>query len=255
MNFIVLMKQTFDTEEKIILQNGTICEDGVKFIINPYDEFAIKQAIKLRDLHGGKVTVITIGPKRTENALKTALDMGADQTILVDSADQELDEYSIAKVMAAILRNREFDLILVGNMAVDNGSGQVGPRLAEDLDIPQITNITYMEINGNRAIIERETEEEIELVEVSLPVLVTVQQCFNEPWCPSKPGIMKNNSIDHLEIEDLIMLDEIEARTVVTERFSAPVKENGLILNGDIQEQVAELATLLCDEPKVNGKK
>jgi len=253
MNIIVLIKQTFDTEEKIIVKNGDICQDGVNFIINPYDEFAIEEAIKLRDLHSGEVTVITIGPERAENSLRTALAIGADKAIIVDSEDHDLDEYSIAKVLATVIKDREFDLILCGNMGVDYGSGQVGPRLAEELNIAQITTITYMEINGDTAIIERDVEGDKELVEVSLPILVTAQQGLNEPRYPSLPGIMKakKKPIERLEIDELDIEDDIEAKTTVMETFFPPQKNAGRILKGDLKVQITELANLLRNEAKV----
>ncbi|WP_045522050.1 electron transfer flavoprotein subunit beta/FixA family protein [Neobacillus niacini] len=253
MNILVLMKQTFDTEEKIVLQNGTISEDGVNFIINPYDEYAIEEAIKLREEHDGEVTVITIGPERAENALRTALAMGADKAVIVDSEDIDLDEFSAAKILTAVIKEREFDIILGGNVAVDYGSGQVGPRLAEELNIPQVTTITKLDINGTKAIIERDVEGDKEVVEVSLPVLVTAQQGLNEPRYPSLPGIMKakKKPIERLEIDDLNIEDDAEAKTTVTETFFPQKKEAGRILNGDIKDQVAELAALLRSEAKV----
>ncbi|MEH7376629.1 electron transfer flavoprotein subunit beta/FixA family protein [Neobacillus drentensis] len=253
MNILVLMKQTFDTEEKIVLQNGTISEEGVNFIINPYDEYAIEEAIKLRDLHDGEVTVITIGPERAENALRTALAMGADKAVIVDNDDMDLDEYSTAKILSAVIKDREFDIILGGNVAVDYGSGQVGPRLAEELDIAQVTTITKLDIEGNKAIIERDVEGDKEVIEVSLPVLVTAQQGLNEPRYPSLPGIMKakKKPIERLEIDDLTLEDDADAKTTVTETFFPKKKEAGRILNGDVKDQVSELATLLRTEAKV----
>ncbi|KIV51690.1 electron transfer flavoprotein subunit beta/FixA family protein, partial [Aneurinibacillus migulanus] len=191
MNILVCLKQTFDTEEKIVLENGAISEDGVEFIMNPYDEYAVEEAITLRDEHGGEVTVITVGPERAESALRTALAMGADKAVIVDDEDIETDEYSIAKILAAVIKDREYDIILGGNMAVDNGSGQVGPRLAEELNIAQVTTITKLTVDGGKATIERDVEGDIETIEVSLPVLVTAQQGLNEPRYPSLPGIMK----------------------------------------------------------------
>ncbi|PGY13007.1 electron transfer flavoprotein subunit beta/FixA family protein [Bacillus sp. AFS031507] len=253
MNILVLMKQTFDTEEKIVLQNGTISEEGVNFIINPYDEYAIEEAIKLRDLHDGEVTVITIGPERAENALRTALAMGADKAVIVDNDDMDLDEYSTTKILSAVIKDREFDIILGGNVAVDYGSGQVGPRLAEELDIAQVTTITKLDIEGNKAIIERDVEGDKEVIEVSLPVLVTAQQGLNEPRYPSLPGIMKakKKPIERLEIDDLTLEDDADAKTTVTETFFPKKKEAGRILNGDVKDQVSELATLLRTEAKV----
>ncbi|KIV50534.1 electron transfer flavoprotein subunit beta/FixA family protein, partial [Aneurinibacillus migulanus] len=191
MNILVLIKQTFDTEEKIVLENDAVSEDGVEFIMNPYDEYAVEEAITLRDEHGGEVTVITVGPERAESALRTALAMGADKAVIVDDEDIETDEYSIAKILAAVIKDREYDIILGGNMAVDNGSGQVGPRLAEELNIAQVTTITKLTVDGGKATIERDVEGDIETIEVSLPVLVTAQQGLNEPRYPSLPGIMK----------------------------------------------------------------
>jgi len=253
MNILVLMKQTFDTEEKIVLQNGTICEDGVNFIINPYDEYAIEEAIKLRDEHGGEVTIITVGPERAENALRTALAMGADKAVIVDSDDLNLDEYSTAKIIAAVIKELDFDLILGGNVAVDYGSGQIGPRLAEELDIAQVTTITKLEIDGNEAVIERDVEGDKEVIQVSLPVLLTAQQGLNEPRYPSLPGIMKakKKPIKRIEMDDLNIEDEVEVKTTVTETFFPLKKEAGRILNGDIKDQVSELAAILRSEAKV----
>lgn len=253
MNILVLMKQTFDTEEKIVLHDKAVSEEGVNFIINPYDEYAIEEAIKLRDEHGGNVTVITVGPERSENALRTALAMGADNAVIVDSEDFELDEYSTAKILTALIKDREFDIILGGNVAVDYGSGQIGPRLAEELDIAQATTITKLDIKDNKAIIERDVEGDIEIIQVLLPVLITAQQGLNEPRYPSLPGIMKakKKPIERFELDDLNMEDKAEAKTKVTETFFPMKKETGRILNGDIKDQVMELASLLRSEAKV----
>ncbi|MGG1674321.1 electron transfer flavoprotein subunit beta/FixA family protein [Neobacillus sp. NRS-1170] len=253
MNILVLMKQTFDTEEKIVLQNNAISEEGVNFIINPYDEYAIEEAIKLRDVHDGNVTVITVGPERAENALRTALAMGADNAVIVDSEDLNLDEYITAKILAAVIKGREFDIILGGNVAVDYGSGQIGPRLAEELDIAQVTTITKLDIDGNEAIIERDVEGDKEVIQVSLPVLITAQQGLNEPRYPSLPGIMKakKKPIERLELDDLDLEDEAETKTTVTATFFPKKKEAGRILNGDIKDQVSELASFLRSEARV----
>ncbi|MFA1710157.1 electron transfer flavoprotein subunit beta [Peribacillus frigoritolerans] len=253
MNILVLVKQTFDTEEKIVLQNGIVSDEGVNFVINPYDEYAIEEAIKLRDEHGGEVTVITVGEDRAENALRTALAMGADKAVIVENEDLELDEYSAATILAAVIKDREFDLIIGGNVAVDYGSGQVGPRLAEELDIPQVTTITKLAIAGNEAIIERDVEGDKEVIQVSLPVLVTAQQGLNEPRYPSLPGIMKakKKPIERIEIDDLDIEVEVESKTNVVETFFPPKKEAGRILNGDIKDQISELAGLLRSEAKV----
>ncbi|WCN38497.1 electron transfer flavoprotein subunit beta/FixA family protein [Aneurinibacillus uraniidurans] len=253
MNIIVCLKQTFDTEEKIVLQGGAISEDGVEFIINPYDEYAVEEAIKLRDEHGGEVTVVTVGPDRAESALRTALAMGADKAVIVEDEDGNYDEYSVAKILAAVIKDRDYDIIIGGNMAVDNGAGQVGPRLAEELNIPQVTTITKLEVAGGKATIERDVEGDQEVVEVSLPVLVTAQQGLNEPRYPSLPGIMKakKKPMERLSVEDLELDGDVAAKTAVIETYLPPKKEAGRVLSGDVTDQVKELVQLLRSEAKV----
>ena len=135
MNIYVLVKRTFDTEEKIVVSNGEIQEDGAEFIINPYDEYAVEEAIKVRDDHGGEVTVLSMGDEDAEKQLRTALAMGADKAVLINIEDdiEEMDEYTSAKIISEYLKDKNADLILAGNVAIDGGSGQVGPRVAECL--------------------------------------------------------------------------------------------------------------------------
>lgn len=255
MNLVVLMKQTFDTEEKIVIEDGgSISESGVEFIVNPYDEYAIEEAIQLRENHGGEITVITVGPQRAENALRTALAMGADKAILVDVEELSIDQYSTATIIAAVLKDREYDVILGGNVSIDNGSGQIGPRLAELLHIPQVTTITKLNVNDGLAVAERDVEGDIETVEVGLPVLVTAQQGLNEPRYPSLPNIMKakKKPLERLTLDELsLSSDDVKAKTKVTGRYLPPKKQAGLILQGSLDDQVKELSKLLRSEANV----
>jgi electron transfer flavoprotein beta subunit len=249
------MKRTFDTEEKIAISNGRIDEGGAEFIINPYDEYAIEEAIVLRDEHGGEVTVVTVGEEEAEKELRTALAMGADKAVLLDSEDvDELDQFTTASMLAAYLKEQEYDIILGGNVAVDGGSGQVGPRVAELLEIPQVTTITNLEVADGTATIVRDVEGDEETVEVSLPVLVTAQQGLNEPRYPSLPGIMKakKKPLETLDLDDLDLdEDDVEAKTTTIEIFLPPEKQAGKLLEGDPQAQVKELVSLLKSEAKV----
>jgi electron transfer flavoprotein beta subunit len=255
MNIFVLMKRTFDTEEKIAISNGHIDEGGAEFIINPYDEYAIEEAIVLRDEHGGEVTVVTVGEEEAEKELRTALAMGADKAVLLDSEDvEELDQFTTATMLAAYLKEQEYDIILGGNVAVDGGSGQVGPRVAELLDIPQVTTITKLDIADGQATIVRDVEGDEETLEVSLPVLVTAQQGLNEPRYPSLPGIMKakKKPLETLDLDDLDLEEEdVEAKTTTLNIFLPPDKQAGKQLEGDPQTQVKELVSLLKSEAKV----
>lgn len=254
MNILVILKQTFDTEEKISIQNGQINEDGVEFIVNPYDEYAIEEAIKLKEEFGGEVTVITVGPSRAENALRTALAMGADQAVMVDDEALFGDEYVISKVLAAVVKDRPYDLILAGNMSVDNGAGQVGPRLAEELCIPHVSTITKLTIEGSKATIVRDVEGDSEIIEAPLPLLITCQQGLNEPRYPSLPGIMKakKKPMERLSADDLgLNPEDLKAKTVVVDQYLPPKKEAGRVLSGDLSVQVKELVQLLRNEAKV----
>ena len=256
MNIFVLLKRTFDTEEKIVLQNGAISEDGAEFIINPYDEYAVEEAITLREAHGGEVTVITVGNNDAEKELRTALAMGVDKAVLINVEDdvEELDEFSVSKLLATYLQDKEVDIIIGGNVAIDGGSGQVAPRVAELLDISYITTITKLEVNGTTATIEKDVEGDLEIIEVSLPIVVTAQQGLNEPRYPSLAGIMKakKKPLDEVELDDLdLEEDDVKAKTKTIEIFLPNAKTSGKVLSGEITDQVKELVGLLRNEAKV----
>lgn len=255
MNILVIMKQTFDTEERIVIEDGQISDEGVEFIINPYDEYAVEEAIRLRETHGGEVTVITVGPERAEQALRTALAMGADKGIIVDDDDlEEPDEYTIAKVLAAVIADLDYDIILGGYMAIDDGSAQVGPRLAELLGIPHISTITKLTVTGDKVEVEKDVEGDVEHLEATLPLLVTAQQGLNDPRYASLKGIMqaKKKPLERLDLDELdVDEDEIEAKTETLDVFLPPQKEAGKILQGELNDQVKELAHLLRNEAKV----
>ncbi|MFM1651976.1 electron transfer flavoprotein subunit beta/FixA family protein [Brevibacillus sp. B_LB10_24] len=254
MNILVVLKQTFDTEEKIVINNGEISEDGVEFIINPYDEYAVEEAIKLKEAHGGEVTLLSIGPDRTESALRTALAMGADKAVLVDDESLFGDEFTTAKVLAAAAKKLGFDIILGGQMAVDSGAGQGGPRLAEELGINHVSTAVKLEVDGTSVRVERDVEGDVEIVETSLPVLVTAQQGLNEPRYPSLPGIMKakKKPLERWSADDLGLSGaDVQAKTRVVDQYLPPKKQAGRILSGDIPAQAAELVQLLRNEAKV----
>src|SRR5699024_3479261 len=256
MNIYVLLKKTFDTEEKIIINDGQIEDDSAEFIINPYDEYAVEEAINQRDEHGGEVTVVTIGDEDSDKQLRTALAMGADKAVLIDTEDdlEDGDQYTTTKILEAFFQDREVDLILAGNVAIDEASGQVGPRLAECLGINYVTTITDLKIDGDTANIDKDVEGDVEKIETSLPLLVTCQQRLNETRYPSLPGIMKakKKPMEDLEIDDLDLEEEdVEPKTKTVEIFLPAEKEAGKILEGEVEDQVKELVSLLKNEAKV----
>jgi electron transfer flavoprotein beta subunit len=256
LKIFVLLKRTFDTEEKITMSGGKINEDGAEFIINPYDEYAVEEAIQVRDAHGGEVTVISVGNEDSEKQLRTALAMGADKAALINIEDdvENRDQFTTAKVLSEYLEDKEADLILAGNVAIDGGSGQVGPRVAGMLGIPFVTTITKLEIDGKNVTVTRDVEGDSEVIETTLPLLVTAQQGINEPRYPSLPGIMKakKKPFDEFELDDLDLEEEdVEAKTKTIEIYLPAKKEAGKVLSGDLQDQVKELVQLLHTEAKV----
>ncbi|AXN37797.1 electron transfer flavoprotein subunit beta/FixA family protein [Peribacillus butanolivorans] len=256
MNIYVLLKRTFDTEEKITLSNGKINEDGAEFIINPYDEYAVEEAIQVRDAQGGEVTVISVGTEEAEKQLRTALAMGADKAVLINIEDdiENGDQFTTAKIIGEYLKGKNADLIIAGNVAIDGGSGQVGPRVAEILGIPYITTITKLDIAAGNVSVIRDVEGDSETIEASLPLLVTAQQGLNEPRYPSLPGIMKakKKPLEELELDDLDLEEEdVEAKTKTIEIYLPAKKEAGKVLKGEISDQVSELVQLLRSEAKV----
>jgi len=254
MNIYVALKQTFDTEEKIVVEGGKIKEDGVRFVMNPYDEYAVEEAIKLRDEHGGTVTVVTIGPERAQEALRTALAMGADEAVHITDEVAFGDEFTASTVLAKYFADKNADIILCGNMAVDNGSGQTAIRLAELLNIAHVGTITKLEISGTDVVAHRDAEGDVEVVGAKLPLLVTCQQGLNDPRYPSLIGIRKANKkpLENPSAGDLgVDAGAVAAKSKVVETFLPPAKEGGRILAGDNAERVKELVSLLKNEAKV----
>ncbi|MBO0992248.1 electron transfer flavoprotein subunit beta/FixA family protein [Bacillus sp. SD088] len=250
MNIFVLLKRTFDTEERLTISEGRIMEDDAEFIINPYDEYAIEEAIRVRDAHGGEVNIVTVGDEDAEKQLRTALAMGADRATLINIADdlEETDAFSISTIVGEFLKDKEVDLILAGNVAIDGGSGQIGPRVADILDIPYITTITKLTIEGENVTVTKDVEGDSEIIETKLPLLVTAQQGLNDPRYPSLPGIMKakKKPLDELELDDLDLEEaDVQMKTETIEIFLPPKKDEGRILQGELKDQVKELGTLL----------
>ncbi|MGG2199184.1 MULTISPECIES: electron transfer flavoprotein subunit beta/FixA family protein [Paenibacillus] len=253
MNIYVLMKQTFDTEEKIVIANGAVSEDGAKFIINPYDEYAVEEAIRQKERHGGVITVVSAGPERTAEALRTALAMGADEAVLITDDRLSGDEYAVSRALAAYLGQQPADLVLGGNFSVDTGAGQVAVRVARLLNLAHTSSITKLDIADGRATVLRDAEGDTETLEVTLPALFTAQQGLNEPRYPSLPGIMKakKKPFRQLTLDDLGLSEaDIAPRTVRESLSLPPARQAGQLLSGDPQQQAAQLVHLLRTEAK-----
>lgn len=183
MNIVVCVKQVPDTNEvKIDPVKGTLIRDGVPSIINPDDKNAIEEALALKDKHGANVTVITMGPPQAEVALKEAIAMGADDAILIsDRAFAGSDTLATSRTLAGAIAKLDYDIVMAGRQAIDGDTAQVGPGIAEALELPQVTYVENVEVEGKSLKIRKALEDGYETLEVQMPCLLTAIDSLNEP--------------------------------------------------------------------------
>jgi len=250
MDILVLLKQTFDTEAKIAVKDGRVLDDDVTLVINPYDEYAVEEALKLREAHGGAVTVLSVGTDRVEEALRRALAMGADEAVLIGQPSGA-DEFLVAQLLAAWASGKRFDLVLAGNVSVDTGAGQTALRFAEVAGLPHVAAAVKIEVTGGSAVVHRDAEGDTEVIEVALPALITAQQGLNEPRYPSVPGIMKAKRKTIARMDAASLGVDPNARTEVTSVYQAQQNRRNTIIKGTAAEQAHQLVGLLRGEAKV----
>lgn len=183
MNIVVCLKQVPDTTAvKIDPKTGTLIRDGVPSIINPEDKHALEEALKIKESTGATVTIISMGPPQAKNALREALCMGADEAILItDRAFAGSDTLATSKALAGILKKIKYDIVFAGRQAIDGDTAQVGPEIAEHLDIAQVTYVQNVKVEEDGLLINRALEDGYELIKVKTPVLLTVIKELNEP--------------------------------------------------------------------------
>ncbi|MDR1572995.1 MAG: electron transfer flavoprotein subunit beta/FixA family protein [Clostridiales Family XIII bacterium] len=255
MNIVVTVKQTFDTEAKIALDGkGAIDSSGVNLVINPYDEFAIEEALKLKEKFGGEVTVVSVGGEKTETSIRTALAMGCDKAVRIDDpALASADEWAVAEALAKAVSALPHDVILAGRIAVDDGSSQVAVRLADALGVPSVSSILKLDIEGDAATVTREIDGGTEQLEVKLPAVFTAQKGLNEPRLPSMKGIMgaKRKEIAVKNLADL-GFDAAPVAKMNAPKYSLPSpRKGGKVVPGEAADAAKELARLLREEAKV----
>ncbi|OAT81732.1 electron transfer flavoprotein subunit beta/FixA family protein [Desulfotomaculum copahuensis] len=255
MKIVVCLKQTFDTEAKITINpDGKINDQGVSLIMNPYDEFAVEEALRLQEKNGGEVTVVSVGGAKAQDALRQALAMGADKAVLVTAELAAMDEYSTATILAKAIAGLEYDLIIGGFRAVDDGSAQVAGRVAEILGLPVVNVVTKLEVADGKALATREIEGGSEVVEVPLPAVITAQKGLNEPRYPSMKGIMKAKK-KPMEKKDPAGLGldaaAVAARVCALEYFLPAPRAAGKIIPGEPAEATAALVRALREEARI----
>ncbi len=255
MKIFVCIKQVPDTETKIKIaaDANNIDTNAIKWVMNPYDEYAVEESIKLKESNpGSTVTVFTVGPKkRVGDVLRTALAMGADEGVIIDSPEN-IDPLLTAKALASAMKQEgEFDLILAGKSAIDDNASSVGPMLAQILNIACSSVVAKLTMNDKYFIAEREVEGgTVEVNQLQKPALIAATKGLNTPRYASLPGMMKAKKkvLKELDINSLGV--DTKPSTTLTQFRLPPEKPATKIITGDIGHQVTELVRLLRDEAK-----
>ena len=259
MRIIVCIKQVPDTAEvRINPETNTLIRDGVPSIINPYDTHAIEAGLQIKEKTGGRVTVLTMGPPQAEEALREAISMGADEAVLLtDRAFAGSDTWATAYTLAKAIEYIGADIILCGKQAIDGDTAQVGPEVAEFLDIPHVAYIRKIDyVTDSRIVVQRLMDDGYDVVESSLPVLLTVVRELNAPRLPSLKGKMaaRKAVIRKLTAADIRAEEESlglrGSPTQVRNIFAPEVRKDRKTFEGTSEEQidalVKELAGLKC---------
>jgi electron transfer flavoprotein beta subunit len=261
MNSIVCLKEVPDTETRIQVRDGQVVEEGIQYVVNPYDEFALEEALKWQEAEGGKVTLVSLGPERARESILKGLAMGADEVYhLSDPAFLGGDAYATAKALAAAIKKLgEYDVIFCGKQAVDADNAAVGIMLAEMLDLPHVSVVSKLEIDAEAksARAERDIEGGREVLELPLPAVITAQKGLNEPRYPSFRGIRQARSkpFTQWSVAD-VGLDAGDVGTAgtrmeVVEVMPPPDRPPGRVIPGEPAEAAAEVVRLLREEAKV----
>ena len=248
-----------DTAAQIQIDNGRIVSPGSSRIINPYDEFAIEEAVRIKEKKPDtEITLLSLGPEGFKDSIKKALAMGADKAVhLMDDKFDGLDSYALARVLARCIDKIPYDLTLCGRQAVDVDSAQTGPALATFLGIPFVTVVTGIDfLDDFKSVkITRQVEGGSEVRELPLPLLLTCQKGLNEPRLPSLKGIMAAKKKEVLTLSssdlDIETLDMGDNRVIEENLCLPPARKKGIILQGSYEEISSELARLLREEEKI----
>jgi electron transfer flavoprotein beta subunit len=258
MKIVVCVKQVPDTETRVrIAPDGKgIVETDVNWIVSPYDEFAIEEALRLKEAKGGEVVLVSAGPDRVQTALRSGLAMGADSAIHVkDPLLEAADTLGTARALAAALKTlAPFDLVLMGQQGVGGDNSQMPGLVAELLDLPQVTVAVKIEVGDGKAVVEREIEGGRETWETPLPAVISAQKGLNEPRYASLKGIMaaKKKTIQTVDAAGLgLDAASVAPRVVVTGMELPPARPPVKMIEGDAETQAKDLIRLLHEEAKV----
>ncbi len=259
MKIVVFVKRVPDTESRIRIrhESNSIHEEGLNFVINPYDEFAVEEGLRQRETHGGTVTAVAVGSEESLPVLRKCLAMGADEALLVkDDAPESYDGLRLARILAAAVKARfaDADLLLFGRMSIGADNAQVPAMIAEFLDLPQATVVTKLTLEGSAGTALREIEGGVEKVAFSLPAVVSAQKGLNEPRYETLKGIMaaKKKTIPAVTPAELgLAAGDLAPRVRITAMEAPSAKAAGRMIAGTSEEAARELVRLLREEAKV----
>ncbi len=248
MQSIVCIKRVPDSETRVRIapSGASLDRSGVKYVLNPYDEFAIEEALQRKEQAGeGSVTVMTVGSEQSAETLRSAIALGADEAVLLQ-AEESTDGLAVAHALAEEIRGRSFDLLLFGKQAIDDDNMQVPQMVAEFLQLPCVTVVVDLEIEGSRATARREVEGGHEVVEFSLPAAISAQKGLNIPRRPNLKGIMaaKKKPLEQKTVD-------LPASGLELLALSEPPPRPTAKIVGEGPDAVSELVRLLQDEAKV----
>ena len=259
MNILVFVKRVPDTESKIKISQDThsIIEEGLNFVLSPYDEYAIEEALRIRENKGGKVVAVTVGRDDSLAILRKCLAMGADEAVLIkDPLPETYDGLRTARIIAGYIKAKSPDakLLLFGKQSVGADNSQVPSMVAEILGVGQANVVVKLEIEEDTAVAIREIEGAQEKVSLSFPAVVSAQKGLNEPRYETLKGIMmaKKKEIPTVTIEDLgLSPDELTPRVAVVRMDLPPSRQAGRVVTGPPEETAKQLAEFLHGEAKV----
>lgn len=254
MKIIVLIKQVPDPEALVeIAANGQDLNIEPKFVINLFDEFAVEEALRIKEKHGGSVKVISLGGPKAIEALRTAIAMGADEAVLIeDEAFAKGDGYKTALALSDALKKETYDLILCGRQAIDADRGEVPQMISEFLGLPHVGAVMKLDIADGKATVESSLEGPTDVIEVELPAIFTAQKGLNEPRVPLITGVMKamKVQIPKLKIDDLGVAKDAQKTSVV---HYLPQKKRPAVklIEGEAAIAAAKMVEILVDVERV----
>lgn len=246
MNILVCISRVPDTATKVTIgaDGKSIEKQGVKFVVNPYDEYAIEEALRIKEKEGGTVTAVTVGTDANKDVLRTALAMKVDKVVLIKGEEPE-DSFYVARNLAEYAKEISPDLILAGKQSVDYDSLQVPVAMAEMLGMPSVSVVTKLTIENGEATAEREIEGGKEIVKAKLPCVISAQKGLNEPRYPKLPDIMKAKS-KPIEERDATAVDPVISISVM----ELPAKQRVGKIVGSEDADIEEVVRLLHEEAK-----